>query len=270
VSLDCAALGWDSDEGNQNVFSYDDPRPGACTLPNGTCAIGNQSQCDQAQGYFWGRGVACEQVPGLAPLSTLAACETGDVGFGFPVAVQQPDAADATMSIVRQQVDPGVHSIRSLRVVGDPGNIAGSSSIKLFGWPTLPSMRRLMPAAELAVRVTVRFRDGGAPLVVDREAVSQPYGPAGVQMGVPPSYRLITVEDILAPSSREVLSISVQAMPEGIDCISSMRAIIWIGRTMAAGEAGASAEYTPDGGATWLPLLTPEGARFQASLCITP
>lgn len=270
VSLDCPALGWDSDEGNQTVLNFDDdPRPGACTLPNGICAIGNKSQCEQAQGYFWGRGVACEQVPGLAPLSTLAACETGDVGIGFPVAVKQPDAA-TTLSIVRQQVDPGVHSIRSLRVVGDPGNIAASSSIKLFGWPTVLPMKRPMPAAELAVRVTVRFRDGGAPLVVDREAVSQPYGPAGVQMGVSPSYRLITVEDILAPSSREVLSISVQAMPEGIDCISSMRAIIWIGRTMAAGEAGASAEYTPDGGATWLPLLTPEGARFQASLCITP
>jgi hypothetical protein len=178
--------------------------------------------------------------------------------------VKQPDAA-TTLSIVRQQVDPGVHSIRSLRVVGDPGNIAASSSIKLFGWPTVPPMMRPMPAAELAVRVTVRFRDGGAPLVVDREAVSQPYGPAGVQMGVSPSYRLITVEDILAPSSREVLSISVQAMPEGIDCISSMRVIIWIGRTMAAGEAGASAEYTPDGGATWLPLLTPEGEKLQAA-----
>jgi len=155
-------------------------------------------------------------------------------------------------------------------VVGFPANIAGSSSIKLFGWSTVERQGRPMPAAELAVRVTVRFRDGGAPLVVDREAVSQPYGPAGDQMGVPPPSRLITVSDILAPSSREVLSISVQAMPEGIDCISSMRAIIWIGRTMAAGEAGASAEYTPDGGATWLPLLTPEGARFQASLCITP
>ena len=127
-----------------------------------------------------------------------------------------------------------------------------------------------MPAAELAVRVTVRFRDGGAPLVVDREAVSQPYGPAGDQMGVPASSRLITVSDILAPSDREVLSISVQAMPEGVDCISAMRAIILASRTMAADEAGASAEYTPDGGATWLPLLTPAGARFQASMCITP
>ena len=270
VSLDCPTLGWDSDEGNQNVFTYADTRPGACTLPNGICAIGSKVQCDQAQGYFWGRGVACEEVPGLAPLTTLVACEAGDVGYGLPVAGTQPDAADPTVTIVRQQLDPGIHSISSLRVVGDPQNIAGSSSIKLFGWSTVQRQRRLMPATELAVRVTVRFRDGGAPLVVDREAVSQPYGPAGDQMRVPPSSRLITVSDILAPSSREVLSISVQAMPEGIDCISSMRVIRWGGRQMAAGEAGAGAEYTPDGGATWLPLLTPEGARFQSSMCITP
>ena len=269
VSLDCPALGWDSDEGNQNVFTYDDPRVGACTLPDGTCAIGSKSQCDQAQGYFWGRGVPCEQVPGLAAVSTIVACESGDVSFGLPVSAGLPGAAaDAMGVIVRQQVGPGIHSIRSLRVVGHPGNIAASSSISLFGWPAVPTMSRPMPATEFDVRVTVRFRDGGAPLVVDRRVASQPYDPA--TQGVPPTTRLITVDDVLAPCNREVLSIAVQAMPEGIDCISSMRAFGWHGRPMAADDSGAGAEYTPDGGATWLPVLTSDGARFQVSLCITP
>jgi len=76
------------------------------------------------------------------------------------------------------------------------------------------------------------------------------------------------VNGILPPSAREVLSVSVQAMPEGIDSISSIRAMSWAGRVMTAEEPGAGAEYSPDAGATWLPLLTPEGARFQAAMCV--
>jgi len=37
---------------------------------------------------------------------------------------------------------------------------------------------------------------------------------------------------------------------------------------MTAEEPGAGAEYSPDAGATWLPLLTPQGARFQAAMCV--
>ncbi|MBM3687968.1 MAG: hypothetical protein FJW85_13350 [Actinobacteria bacterium] len=65
-----------------------------------------------------------------------------------------------------------------------------------------------------------------------------------------------------------MLSVAVQAMPEGLDFISSMRFLLWTGRPLAAGEAGDGAEYSKDGGATWSPVLTADGARFQAAMCI--
>lgn len=180
----------------------------------------------------------------------------------------QPASYDPMLTVLRQIVPQGVTSITELRVVASPGNIAGSSSVHVPGWTHVPSMRRPVPTNEFPVRVTVRFRDGGAPLVVDRMAVTQPYGPAGVQAGVPEQTRLVTIAGVLPSSAREVLSISVQALPEGLDCISTMRAMTWAGRPMAADESGAGAEVSKDGGATWSPVLTAEGARFQASMCI--
>lgn len=268
VTLDCAALGWDSDAGNQNVVSFDDPRTGAGTLSSGQCGQATMAQCYQAGAFFWGRGTNCLDVPGLASLATLAGCGEGDVSCGLPIGSNQPSVAEPTVSIVRQTVPAGINSISSIRLIGSPGNIASSSSVKVTGYQLVPSIRRYMPTTDFAVRVTVRFRDGGAPLVVDRPAIMQPYGSAGEQLSIPSVTRLITVNGILPPSAREVLSVSVQAMPEGIDSLSSIRAMPWAGRSMAADELGAGAEYSPDAGATWLPLLTPEGARFQAAMCV--
>ena len=127
-----------------------------------------------------------------------------------------------------------------------------------------------MPLTDFRVRVTVRFRDGGAPLVVDRPAILQPYGPAGEAAGVPSNERLMTIEGELPPSDREVLSVAVQAMPEGLDSISCVRVMTWQGRAMLANEDGPAAEFSPDAGATWLPMLTTDGARYQAAMCIKP
>ncbi|MDQ8154923.1 MAG: S8 family serine peptidase [Gemmatimonadota bacterium] len=268
VTLDCAALGWDSDAGNPNVVSFDDPRTGAGTLSNGQCGQATMAQCYQAGAFFWGRGTNCVGVPGLASLATLVGCGDGDVSCGLPIGSGQPSAADPATSIVRQTVPAGITSISSIRLIGSPFNIAGSSSVKVTGYQSAPGVPRSMPTSGFEVRVTVRFRDGGAPLVVDRPAIMQPYGAAGEQVGVPSATRLLTVTGILPPSAREVLSVSVQAMPEGIDSISSIRYMEWAGRVMTADEPGAGAEYSPDAGATWLPLLTPEGARFQAAMCV--
>jgi hypothetical protein len=268
VTLDCAALGWDSDAGNPWVSSFDDPRTGACTLPSGECGQAILAQCYQAGGFFWGRDTNCVDVPGLASLATLAGCGDGDVSCGLPLGGDQPSIADATSSIVRQMVPAGITSISSIRLIGSPFNIAGSASVLVTGYPSVPVQPRYMPTSGFEVRVTVQFRDGGAPLVVDRPAIMQPYGTAGEQVSVPFATRLLTVNGILPPSGREVLSVSVRALPEGIDTFSSIRYMSWAGRVMTAEEPGAGAEYSPDAGATWLPLLTPEGARFQAAMCV--
>ena len=268
ATFDCQALAWDTDAGSRNVVSFDDPRTGAGELANGQCGQATLAQCYGAGAFFWGRGLACSDVPGLAPLATLAGCADGQINLGLPLQSDQPGAYDPTVTVLRQALPAGVTSISALRLVASPGNIAGSSSVKVTGWNPVPSMRRPIPDTGFPVRVTVRFRDGGAPLVVDRVAVTQPYGPAGEQAGVPASTRLLTVVGILPSSTREVLSVSVQAMPEGLDWISSMRAMTWAGRPLAADEPGTGAEVSKDGGRTWVPALTPQGARFQASMCV--
>lgn len=270
VTLDCESLAWDTDPGNATSVSFDDPRTGAATLANGQCGQVTFAQAIGAGAFFWGRGTSCAQVPGLAPLSTLAGCQAGEVGIGLPVQAVQPDAYDPTLTVLRQPVPAGIHSISGIRFVGSGGNIAAASTVSVSGWAAVGSVRRPVPTTGFAVRVTVRFRDGGAPVVVDRMAVTAPYGPAGDQAGVPPGTNLFIVSGILPSSSREVLSVAVQAMPEGLDCISSMRAVLWAGRPMAAGEAGDGAECSKDGGATWSPALTADGARFQAAMCIVP
>lgn len=80
--------------------------------------------------------------------------------------------------------------------------------------------------------------------------------------------RLITVSDLLPNTSREVLSVAVQAAPDGLDCTSALRAIRLFGRNLAPADAGDGAEYSPDCGVTWLPVTAADGSRFQASMCI--
>ncbi len=270
ITLDCPSLAWDSDPGNPNVVSFDDPRTGAGTLSDGACGQATWLQCFKVGAFFWGRGLTCDQVPGLAPISTLAGCGKGEIGSGFPVAIEQPLSYPAPSVIVRQTVQPGVNSISELRVVANPFNLASSSSVRVTGWASVEPRNRVMPLTDFRVRVTVRFRDGGAPLVVDRPAILQPYGPAGEAAGVPSIVRLMTIEGVLPPSDREVLSVAVQAMPEGLDSISCVRVMTWQGRAMLANEDGPAAEFSPDAGATWLPMLTTDGARFQAAMCIKP
>ena len=268
VVLDCAGLGWDSDAGSDLVVTDQDTRPGACTLPDDSCVIAGKAQCQQAGGYFWGRGVRCEDVPGLASLATRVGCQQGDEAYGLPISSYSPAVVNPSENIFRQPVAPGITSISMIEMVGAPFNRAESTSIKVNGWTTEPKTVRPMPAVGLPVRVTVEFRDGGAPLVVDRMAYSQPYGPDGDLAGLPANLRSITVVGILPASSREVLSVAVQAAPEGADCTSTLRGIRWFGRDLAATQPGIGAEYSPDCGVTWLPVAL-NGARFQASLCIT-
>ena len=268
VVLDCAALGWDSDDGTDVVVSGDDPRLGACTLPDRSCVSAGKAQCEQAGGYFWGRGVGCDQVPGLASFDSITGCEKGDVGYGHPIASAQPASVNPGETIVRQPVAPGVRSISAIEMAALPFNRASSNAARVNGWAPPTTSTRPIPAIGLAVRVTVYFRDGGAPLVVDRMAMSQPFGPAGDQFGLGRD-RVITVFGVLPESDREVLAVSVQPAPEGADCTSTMRSLLWYGRNLAATDTGIGAEYSPDCGVTWLPALTTDGKRFEASICIT-
>jgi hypothetical protein len=265
VTLDCEARDWDTDAGNRVSVSSNDPRTGACTLANGQCDQATFAQCSQAGGFFWGRGLACNEVGGLAPVETLQGCAGGEVGLGVPVQVSS--SVDPNKTVLRQPVPAGITSIAALRFVGMPFNKALAVSLDIEGWPwpSPPPAQRPIPSESLPVRVTVQFRDGGQPLVVDRVAVTRPYSPA---LGLPPALRHFSIGGVLAPSEREVLSVAVQAMPEGLDWVSTMRGIFWYGRSIANEDPSPSAEVSIDAGRTWLPAVNSDGTRFQASMCI--
>jgi hypothetical protein len=260
VTLDCEARDWDTDAGNRVSVSYDDPRPGACTLADGQCIQATWAQCSQ-DGFFWGRGLACSEVGGLAPEEELVGCAVG-VGLGLPIQVGQPDCCDPTVTVLRQPVPAGITSIAALRfVVGRYGNIAAAHSATIAGWQSLAPAQRPVPSDSFPVRVTVWFRDGGQPLVVDRVAVTRPFSL---------SASLFSIGGVLAPSEREVLSVAVQAMPEGLDFISTMRAMTWAGRSIPNDDPSPGAEISVDAGRSWLPARNANGTRFQASMCIEP
>jgi hypothetical protein len=266
VTLDCEARDWDTDAGNRVSVSNDDPRPGACTLADGQCIQATWAQCRQAHGFFWGRGLACSEVGGLAPEETLVGCADGEVGTGLPIQADQPDFG--TPTVLRQPVPAGITSIAALRFVGTYANIAAADSAKIPGWPSPGPAPRPVPSDSFPVRVTVRFRDGGQPLVVDRLAVTRPYSPPLLDSPVWSPLRLFSIGGVLAPSEREVLSVAVQAMPEGLDFISTMRVMQWSGRPIADDDPSPGAEVSLDAGRSWLPARNADGTRFQASMCI--
>jgi hypothetical protein len=271
VTLDCEARDWDTDAGNRVSVSYFDPRPGACTLADGQCIQATFAQCRQEHGFFWGRGLACDEVGGLAPRETLTGCAGGGVGLGLPLDSYPP--WNPAETLLRQPVPAGITSISALRFLGKAENIAIAKSLTdVPSYQNVQDGSRPIPTESFPVRVTVWFRDGGQPLVVDRLAVTRPYSPAHV----PPSQdspgwsplRLFSIGGVLAPSEREVLSVAVQAMPEGLDFISTMRSIGWAGRPIANNDPSPGAEISVDAGRSWLPAENSVTTKFQASICI--
>jgi len=270
VKLDCESLGWDSEEGNNVPVSRYDPRP--CTVSffdTGVC--GQAALSPSLAAFMWGRGIDCDEVPGLAPFSTSQSCEQGELGTGLPVEIFQPDNPyDDENIVVRQVVPEGVTSISRLRLWAMVFNRAAANSItSAQGWRPIPPKARRVPPIDISVRITIQFRDGGEPLVVDRLVGLQPHPH---WQGVPDNSRLITIESVLPPGTRQVRSVAVQPRPEGIDCLSTTRSFDWFGRRIASNDHGLSAEFSPDAGRTWLPMVIggPEGAPFQASMCIRP
>jgi subtilisin family serine protease len=263
VTLDCEARDWDTDAGNRVSVSYYDPRPGACTLADGQCIQATFAQCRQEHGFFWGRGLACSEVGGLAPEEELNGC-AGGVGLGLPHDSDQPWYPAETL--LRQPVPVGITSISELRFLGNPGNIATANSLwDVPSYQNVSAASRPIPTESFPVRVTVWFRDGGQPLVVDRLAVTRI---APVPSGGWSPLRLFSIGGVLAPSEREVLSVAVQAMPEGLDFISTMRMIFWAGRSIPNDDPSPGAEISVDAGHSWLPAVNSVNTKFQASMCI--
>jgi hypothetical protein len=119
-----------------------------------------------------------------------------------------------------------------------------------------------VPQASLPFEVIIEFRDGSEPIVVGGVARAAP-----IASSVAPifdQYFLFTLEGLLAGSGREIASIEIGCFRERTLAPSSSVILRFAGRAAEAGET--RAEFSPDGGRTWLVGDLP----VQMGLCITP
>lgn len=262
VNLACAELNWDLDAGGRfPMIIESDLRAAACASGTGQCVQTDRLACLQAQGFFLGLGHECGQEP-VAPTSVLAGCPSGALTLGFPIAGLGSDfngiASDAIM--IRQPVPQGLRSISRLSLLG-----SARANVQSKAQDGPAAGREFYPGTS-AARIIVWFRDGGAPSVIDRPALMRVI-PAQVLPGQ--SVHEFVMDGVLAPSDREVLSVAVLVKPDGADCLSTLTIFTQAGKAVQADDVGAC-DFSPDGGATWLPAVLDGGARFQSAMCIVP
>jgi hypothetical protein len=121
----------------------------------------------------------------------------------------------------------------------------------------------LVPQASLPFELIVEFRNGGEPIVVERVARAAPIA-SSVAPIFDSYYFLFTLEGLLAGSDREIASIEIGCFRERTLAPSGSVVLLFAGRAAESGET--PAEFSPDGGRTWLVGDLP----VQMGLCITP
>lgn len=263
ANLNCQALGWDAPTVGFSI-SPDDPRLGACALVDGSCSTVTRSACMTNNGVFFGHGTTCDQL--LFPpvnMAGLYSCPEGTITYGTGTNFDFEPVNDPryTKAIWRQPLDPGLHSIDRLTVVGVAGAHAYSdtnrdSHVVMFGRPSLST----------DLKVTLTFDDGSEPVSI----VRRPGQGALFDKGRPLSSLFrFSLDVAYTGDDREITSIEIQAASEGLGP-SEASVFKYVGRLIEADHPTPGAEYSADGGQTWHPILGADGRRYQLTLCITP
>ena len=263
VRLDCEALAWDTLD-DAYAISPSDPRPGACTMPDGTCTQATLGACTAANGVFWGRGLACEDVGDVLPLDSLA-CSVDAIATGYPPAENLPFviaiSRDAIGNVFRQRMPAGLTSISRLRFLASPRPLGyGQSNIS-----GVTPGRHGRAIGTTPYRIVISFTDGGPDLVVD----TYPEVDATIQSSGPVDFERCTVNDLLPSQGREIESIGIRMVPRGPYIVSTECAILLAGGFGYDGASDLPAETSPDGGLTWYPLES-SSQTGQFSLCVEP
>jgi hypothetical protein len=267
VHLDCEELDWDTLD-DAYAISPSDPRPGACTMPDGTCTQATFGACTAANGVFWGRDIACEEVGEVLQLESLA-CAADAIATGYPPAENLSFvvaiSGDAIGNVFRQRMPAGLNSISKLRFLASPAPLGyGQSNIS-----GVTPGRHGRAIGTTPYRIVITFTDGGPDVVVD----TYPEVDATIQSSGPVSFQRCTVTDLLPPQDREIESIGIRMVPRGPYIISTECAILLAGGFGFEGASDLPAETSPDGGVTWYPVQAASQAGSQTgqfSMCVEP
>lgn len=249
VDLDCARLHWDAPETGTGISSSD-PRLGAAS---GVADCDERPLGNADARFFWGHGTDCSQ-----PSPTVDAWAWCSTGTAVGDISASADGADWSYTLVRQPVPGGLHAIDQLRVVGDLRLRAPSNSNVQ---PT--QYQRLSPSFEGDLRVTVSFDDGSTASVIRTPRMS------GIAAGatVIEDLKNLIVEDVHADDGRAIAAVCLTAAGDAPG-LSMDRLLGLMTTTIAENDPAPGAEYSPDNGRTWYPLLTADGRRLQVLLCI--
>ena len=262
----CEAVGFDLVDGNPVTLGLSDEL-GACLGIDGSCTMTTTIDCAIASGVFVGRGLGCDAMDPTIEADPLP-CPANAISTGWEI--DWTDWFESPVSQVfveqlattirwRQELPEGVASIGSLSFPAAVNTVAGSTP----NYPGLgPAAGYPFPKAAIPFEVIVEFRDGGDPIVVERIARARPLvSDVGVIFS---SYFLYTLEGVLADTGREIKSIEIGCFRDMPLAPSSQVVVGFAGRAAAKGES--PAEFSPDGGRTWMTGDLP----VQMGLCITP
>ena len=263
----CEATDFDAVPGNP-VSGGLDTALGGCVRTDGSCAQETMIDCALAGGVFIGRGLGCDAMGPLLDADMLP-CPDDAISTGWAIDWQDWGQSPVSVAIAggdkptlrwRQTMPPGVVSIGSLAF---PAAINSWSSSKPNAPFLGPGAAYPVPKADVPFQVLIEFADGGDPIVVERAGRANPLISAAAP-GLFGGHFLFTLEDVLAEGTREVASIEIGCYRDSVLSPSSQVVVAFAGRAAIEGEP--LAEYSPDGGRTWLIGEIP----VQLGLCIAP
>jgi hypothetical protein len=261
ANLNCPELSWDAPNVGFSV-SPEDPRPGACVLPDGTCIETAPLACGQAAGFFLGHGRTCDQLGETIRINPDYECPEGTIGYGSPSQISTDVINDSTYfgKLWRQPIDPGLGSIDSITMIGTVVAMARSNSNR---FPEAHGYGR--PSLSTDLEVTLGFRDASDPVSFVRTPERSPLTRSGMTL-VTLGY---TIDVAFAGDGREIASIQFSPAAEGLGPAESCL-LGQIGTFLEADDPSPGAEFSVDGGLTWQPIIGTDGRRYQLTLCITP
>ncbi len=250
ADLNCDHLEWDAPRTGTHISPID-PRMGASVNPfDDTCI--ETDVAGSTGGFFFGHGTDCDQA---GPTIDGASWCTGDISSGDPSNENGNPNWDDTL--VRQPLPEAARRIDRITTLGAIVLRADSKSNMAS-----TQYQRLSPAFTGDLRITVALDDG-----TTRSVVRSPEVGLAFFSKVPSLFSYFSAEDIHEDDGRDVESICLtMSSPE--PGLSMDRALRLMTSSLADDDPAPGAEYSPDNGRTWYPLLDSDERRLQVVWCI--
>ena len=249
ANLDCERLDWDAPRVGTGI-SMSDPRPGAIIRATEPCR--EATLAEASPGFFYGHGTTCEE---SQPVRAVAYWCDGGVLIGD--LASQADGANWDYTLVRQPLPAGVRTIDRVQVLGFFGLRAPSNSNL-----QPQQQQRMSPWFSGDLRITLAFDDATTQTVVrhpETGLVTDP--PTGS------AFFGYDANGVHADDGRTIESICITAAPDAPG-LAMDRVFAMLTTALDAIDPAPGAEYSPDSGRTWYPLLAADGRRLQVFMCV--